>query len=218
LGQRCAIYARVSTADQSCARQVADLSVFAVRAGYEVQGVHLETGSGARADRAIRKRVLALAQARAIDVILVTELSRWGRSTLDLLATLRALEGWGVSLVAQSGMTFDLASPHGRMMATVLAGIAEFERDLIRDRVRSGIAAAQARGKVLGRRLGDRPVADKVRPLVLALVAEGRSYRWIARDLGISKNTVTGIVMRNRDQEQPSDASLPPPDATTAHA
>jgi putative DNA-invertase from lambdoid prophage Rac len=196
--QRAAIYARVSTADQSCARQVADLGEYAARAGYRVEGVYLETGSGARDDRAVRKRVMALAQARKVDVILVSELSRWGRSTLDLLSTLRALEGWGVSLVAQSGMAFDLASPHGRMMATLLAGIAEFERDLIRERVRSGIAAAKARGKVLGRRAGMRPVADRLGPQVLAAVAEGRSYRWIARDLGISKNTVAGIVARHR--------------------
>ena len=197
-GQIAAIYARVSTADQSCARQVAELTEFAARAGHAVEGVYLETGSGARADRAVRARVMALAQARKIDVILVSELSRWGRSTLDLLATLRALESWGVSLVAQSGMAFDLASPHGRMMATLLAGIAEFERDLLRERVRSGIAAAKARGKVLGRRAGDRPVADRLGPEVIAAVAAGRSYRWIARDLGISKNTVAAIVARHR--------------------
>ena len=197
-GQIAAIYARVSTADQSCARQVAELTEFAARAGHAVEGVYLETGSGARADRAVRARVMALAQARKIDVILVSELSRWGRSTLDLLATLRALEGWGVSLVAQSGMAFDLASPHGRMMATLLAGIAEFERDLLRERVRSGIAAAKARGKVLGRRAGDRPVADRLGPQVIAAVEAGRSYRWIARDLGISKNTVAAIVARHR--------------------
>jgi putative DNA-invertase from lambdoid prophage Rac len=198
LGQIAAIYARVSTADQSCARQVADLTDYARRAGYAVEGVYLETASGARADRAIRKRVLALAQARRIEVILVTELSRWGRSTLDLLTSLRQLEGWGVSLVAQSGMTFDLASPHGRMLATMLAGLAEFERDLIRERVRSGIAAAKARGKVLGRRKGQRPVADRLGAQVLDAVAAGRSYRWIARDLGLSKNTVADIVARHR--------------------
>lgn len=205
MGQIAAIYARVSTADQSCARQVADLTDYARRAGYAVEGVYLETASGARADRAIRKRVLALAQARKIEVILVTELSRWGRSTLDLLTSLRQLDGWGVSLVAQSGMTFDLASPHGRMLATMLAGLAEFERDLIRERVRSGIAAAKARGKVLGRRKGQRPVADRLGPQVLDAVAAGRSYRWIARDLGLSKNTVADIVARHRA------TGVPPP-------
>jgi DNA invertase Pin-like site-specific DNA recombinase len=95
-------------------------------------------------------------------------------------------------------MTFDLATPHGRMLATVLAGIAEFERDLISERVKSGLAAAKARGKVLGRQKGERPKSDRLAPKVLALVAEKRSYRWIARDLGISKNTVAAIVHRER--------------------
>ena len=72
---------------------------------------------------------MALAQARRIDAVLVTELSRWGRSTTDLLATLKELEA-RVSVVALNGMTFDLTTPHGRMMATMLAGIAEFEREL----------------------------------------------------------------------------------------
>ncbi|WP_407221450.1 recombinase family protein [Escherichia coli] len=61
----------------------------------------------------------------------VTELSRWGRSTLDLLNTLRELENWKVSVIAMNGMAFDLSSPYGRMLATFLSGIAEFERDLI---------------------------------------------------------------------------------------
>lgn len=85
LGQRAAIYCRVSTVDQSCGRQERDLSAFASRAGYDVVATFNETGSGAKLDRAERKKVLALAQARQIDVILVTELSRWGHSTIDLL-------------------------------------------------------------------------------------------------------------------------------------
>ena len=75
-----------------------------------------------RLDRAERRKVMALAQARQIDAVLVTELSRWGRSTTDLLATLKELEAWRVSVVALNGMTFDLATPHGRMLATMLAG------------------------------------------------------------------------------------------------
>lgn len=198
MGRSCALYARVSTADQSCDRQVAALTDFAARAGYDVVAVFRETASGARADRAERKRVLALAQARAIEVVLVTEMSRWGRSTLDLLTSLRLLEGWGVSLIAVSGMTFDLATPHGRMLATILAGLAEFERDLIGERVRSGLALARARGKRLGRQPGQRPKSDRLAPKVLAAVAAGRSYRQIARDLGLSKNTVAAIIARDR--------------------
>lgn len=198
MGQRTVIYCRVSTADQSCLRQKDELKRFAERAGYEVSGIFMETGSGVRVDRAERRKVMALAQAREIDAILVTELSRWGRSTIDLISTLQELESYRVSLIAMTGMMFDLATPHGRMLATVLAGIAEFERDLISERVKSGLAAARARGKVLGRQKGERPKSDRLAPKVLALVAEKRSYRWIARDLGISKNTVAAIVHRER--------------------
>ncbi len=198
MGQRAALYCRVSTADQSCERQERDLSAFAVRAGYEVVGTFKETASGMRLDRAERKRVLALVQRREIDAVLVAELSRWGRSTTDLLATLKELEARRVSLVAMNGMTFDLATPHGRMMATILAGIAEFERELTTERIRSGIAAAKARGKRLGRQHGQRPKSDRLAPKVLALVALGRSYRLVGREIGLSKNTVAGIVKRAR--------------------
>ena len=202
MGQRAAIYCRVSTADQSCERQERDLTAFAGRAGYIVAGVFKETGSGAKLDRAERRKIMALAQSRQIDVILVTELSRWGRSTIDLLNTLRELESWKVSVIAMNGMTFDLSSPHGRMLATFLSGIAEFERDLISERVKSGLAAAKARGKKLGRQTGERPKSDRLAPKVLALVAEGRSYRWIARDLGISKNTVADIIHRHKSNDR----------------
>ena len=167
------------------------------RAGYEVVGVFKETGSGVRLDRAERRKVMALAQARQIDAVLVTELSRWGRSTTDLLATLKELEARRVSVVALNGMTFDLATPHGRMLATALAGIAEFERELIQERIRSGIAAAKARGK-RPRQPGQRPKSDRLAPQVLALVAKGRSYRLIGREVGVSKNTVAEIVKRRR--------------------
>jgi putative DNA-invertase from lambdoid prophage Rac len=152
-----------------------------------------------RLDRAERHKIMALAQARQIDAVLVTELSRWGRSTTDLLATLKELEARRVSVVALNRMTFDLTTPHGRMMATMLAGIVEFERELTQERIRSGIAAAKARGKRLGRQPGQRPKSDRLTPKVLALVGKGRSYRLVGRELGLSKNTVADIVKRNRD-------------------
>jgi len=198
VGQRAALYCRVSTADQSCERQERDLTAFAERAGHAIVGIYKETGSGAKLDRAERKKIMALAQARRIDTGLVTELSRWGRSTIDLLNTLRELQSSGVSVIAMNGMTFDLSTPHGRMLATFLSGIAEFERDLISERVKSGLAAAKARGRKLGRQPGQRPKSDRLALKVLALIEEGRSYRWIARDLAISKNTVADIAKRDR--------------------
>ena len=198
MGRLAAIYCRVSTADQSCERQERELTAFAARGGYEVVGVYKETGPGVKLDRAERKKIIALAQAREIDAILVTELSRWGRSTLDLLNTLRELQSRRVSVIALNGMTFDLSTPHGRMMATFLSGIAEFEHDLISERVKSGLAAAKARGKKLGRQPGQRPKSDRLFAQVLARIAEGRSYRLIGRELGLSKNTVANIAKRNR--------------------
>lgn len=206
MGQRAAIYCRVSTVDQSCERQQRDLTAYADRAGYKVVGIFKETGSGAKLDRAERKRVIALAQRREIDIVLVTELSRWGRSTLDLLHTLKDLEARGVSVIAMSGIAFDLSTPHGRMLATIIAGIAEFERELIQERIRSGLALAKARGKQLGRQRGQRPKSDRLAPKVMALIKIGRSYRLIGRELGLSKNTVAEIVKRSRATTAPSQA------------
>jgi len=200
MGQTAAIYARVSTADQSCQRQVDDLTTFAERCGYEVVGTFTENISGKTDRRPERDRIMRLAQKRVINAILVTELSRWGRSTQDLLATLDRLVGWQVSVVAMNGMALELDTPHGRMMATVLAGIAQFERELISERVKSGLAAAKKRGVKLGRQPGQRPKSDQLAPQVLQAVEEGYSYRLIARNLGISKNTVLAIVKRNREE------------------
>lgn len=85
----------------------------------------------------------------------------------------------------------------------MLAGIAQFERDLMSERIKSGLAAAKARGKKLGRQKGQRPKSDRLTPKVMALIEEGRYYRWIARDLRISKNTVLAIAKR-----QPKTATL----------
>ena len=184
------------------------MAILAQRAGYEVVGIYKETASGVKLDRAERQKVMNRAQRREIDVVLVTELSRWGRSTTDLLATLRELEARRVSLVALNGMAFDLSTPHGRMMATVLAGLAEFERELIQERIRSGLAAAKTRGQRLGRQPGQRPKSDRLAPKVLALVAQGRSYRLVGREVGLSKNTVAGIVKRARAALAGSEHSI----------
>jgi putative DNA-invertase from lambdoid prophage Rac len=201
LGQ-VAIYCRVSTDDQSCERQERDLRALAKRAGHKIVAVYKETASGADNGRPERVRVLALARAREIDAVLVTELSRWGRSTQDLVQTLDDLHGWKVSVLAQTGLSFDLSTASGKLMRTIMAGLAEFERDLIRDRVKSGLAAARARGVKLGRQVGQRP-SDKKAKRVLGMHADGLSYRLIARNVGLSKNTVMEIVRRGRTYVAP---------------
>ena len=101
-----------------------------------------ETASGAKNDRAQRAKVMALAQAHEIDAVLVSEL-RWGRSTQDLVQTLDDLHRWKVSVLAQNGLTFDLSTSSGKLMRAIMAGLAEFERDLIRERVKSLLGCCQ---------------------------------------------------------------------------
>jgi putative DNA-invertase from lambdoid prophage Rac len=98
-------------------------------------------------------------------------------------------------VLALNGLSFDLSTSNGKLMRTIMAGIAEFERDQIRERVKSGLAAAKANGKKLGRQPGQRP-SDKKAKRVLDMHGEGLSYRLIARNVGLSKNTVMDIVRR----------------------
>lgn len=192
-----AIYCRVSTNDQSCDRQERDLLQYAERAGFVVHAIFKETASGVKDDRIQRKKVLALAQARVIDAILVTELTRWGRSTIDLMQTIQDLQSWNVSVIAQTGFQFDVSTAQGKLLASLMASLAEFERDLLKERVRSGLAAAKARGKTLGRQIGDRPKSDKLAPKVIELFNAGNSYRKIASECQLSTNTVMGILRRS---------------------
>jgi DNA invertase Pin-like site-specific DNA recombinase len=202
--RRVAIYCRVSTSDQDNDRQERDLLEYAERADFEVVEIFKETLSGIRQAKGKqpveRKRVMELAQRRGIDVVLVTEMTRWGRSTQDLMDTLSQLASWDVSLIAQTGLTFDLSTPQGKLIANLMASLAEFEHDLLRERVRSGVAAAKARGQRFGRRPGYRP-SDRHASEVIRLSEEEKlSQRGIAKRLGISKTTVNEILKRRKQQ------------------
>lgn len=117
---------------------------------------------------------------------------------LDLFHTLQDHQAWDVSLVARTGLQFDLRSAQGKLIASLMAALAEFERDLLRERVRSGIAAARKRGVAFGRRPGQRVKADRFAARVLKLVGDKQSYREISHRLGLSKNPVMDIVKRDR--------------------
>lgn len=201
---RVAIYCRVSTSDQSCERQERELVDFASRAGYDLVGIWKETASGTKDNRPERKKILALAQTRAIDLILVSELSRWGRSLSDLVRTVELLQSRNVSLLTQTGLQLDLSSAQGRLIASIFGAIAEFEAELIKERIKSGLANAKAKGKKLGRQPGLTPRIQKLTPKVLKMANQGVSYRKIAFDLRMSKNTVVEIVKRHRGQNDKS--------------
>lgn len=192
---RAAIYARVSTTDQSCDRQIAELAEYAARTGCEVVGVFKETGTGAKNDRSERNKVIDLARKRQIDLVLVSELSRWGRSTPDLRTTIEDLAHKGVALRALNGPDFDITTAQGKLMLNLLASISEFERDLLRERIKSGMAHARSKGTKSGRAIG-RPAFSRSDP-VQRLLAEGKSVRAVAAELGISKTTVMKVKARH---------------------
>lgn len=191
---KCAIYCRVSTADQNCQRQKDELIAYAARQSWQVLGTFTETASGGKNDRTERQRIIELAQRGKVDVVLVSELSRWGRSTSDLLKTLHDLTGWKVSLIALNGLQVDMTSSTGKLMVTILAGVSQFERELLGERVRSGLEAARRRGRVGGRPPGLSNKLRRKREEVLRLKREKLSLRQISRLAGIAPNSVKKLL------------------------
>jgi DNA invertase Pin-like site-specific DNA recombinase len=175
-------YARVSTDGQSAAAQVAELTA----AGCEK--VFSETASGAKTDRTQLKR--AIASLAAGDVLVVTRLDRLARSTRDLLNVLATLTEKGAQFRSVRDTWADTTTPHGRLMLTVLGGLAEFERELILSRTSEGRERAKSRGVKLGRR---HSLTLAQRAFVAEQRANGESVRHLARVLGVSKATIGRI-------------------------
>ncbi len=186
---RAGLYARVSTNDQqTLPMQLRALREYAARRGWSVISQVKEIGSGA-SQRQARKKLIDAARRRDIDVVLVWRLDRWGRSVADLLATLQELEHLGVGFVSLTE-ALDLTTPAGRAMAALLAVFAEFEPEVLRDRVRAGLAHARANGKRLGRPLTAALQTGEVRKLRRA----GLSKSEIARQLHIGRTSVRRIL------------------------
>jgi putative DNA-invertase from lambdoid prophage Rac len=177
-----AIYAGVSTANgQDVSLQTRELRLFAEARGWQLIGEYIDAGvSGAKDSRPELNRLMADAKRRAFDVILVWKLDRFGRSLKHLVAALGEFEALGIAFVSLRD-SFDLTTPSGRLMSNVVASFAEFERDLIRERVKAGIANRRAKGF----RVGRKPISiDPARLQVLR--SEGRTIREIAVPLGCS--------------------------------
>ena len=186
---RAGLYARVSTNDQqTLPMQLRALREYAARRGWTVSMQIKEVGSGA-AQRRMREQLIAAARRREIDVVLVWRLDRWGRSVADLLATLQELEHLAVGFVSLTE-ALDLTTPAGRAMAGLLAVFAEFEREVLRDRVRAGLAHARQSGKRLGRPLTAALQTGEVRKLRRT----GLSKSEIARQLHIGRTSVRRIL------------------------
>jgi len=180
--RKAALYHRVSTVDQDPNGARRELAAAARRLGVRVALDVRERGSGATNRRPGLQRVLDAAKRGEIDAVLVWKLDRFGRSAFDLLANLRALESAGVRFVSIT-QGIDVR-PGGdalsRLVLTVLGAIAEFERDLIVERTRLGLANARRAGK----RLGRPPVAAPPAAKVAALRAKGKTWEETASALG----------------------------------
>lgn len=182
---RVGIYARVSTLDQqTLPMQIRALREYAAKRGWAVVVQVKEVGSGAAA-RQLRQQLMDAARRRDIDVVLVWRLDRWGRSVADLVSTLQELTELSVGFVSLTE-ALDLATPTGRAMAGLLAVFAQFEREIMRERVRAGLDHARQQGKRLGRPPSVVHQAAQVRKLF----RQGVSKSEIARRLGIGRTSV----------------------------
>jgi len=186
---RVGLYARVSTHDQqTLPMQMSAMRDYAKRRKWAVAVEVKDVGSGATA-RPLREKLIETARRREIDLVLVWRLDRWGRSLVDLVSTLQELSALEVGFVSLSE-ALDLTTPSGRALAGMLAVFAEFERDILRDRVKAGIAQAKKDGRPHGRPM----TAGKLVPEMKQLRKDGLSKREIAKRLGVSRTSVIRLL------------------------
>ena len=188
------IYARVSTQDQqTLPLQIKDLREFAKRRKWIIEIEISDVASGAKT-RPKREELLKLARQRKIDCILVWRLDRFGRSLADLITTLDELNSLGVSFVSLNE-SLDLTTPSGKALAGMLAVFAEFERSILKERVRAGIIEARSKGKAHGR---PRTASNK-KEEVRKLFSKGMSKSEIARRVKIGRTSVIRLLNEKLD-------------------
>jgi DNA invertase Pin-like site-specific DNA recombinase len=200
-GARVVLYVRVSTLDQDPASQLHDLRRYAEHRGWTIADEFIDHGiSGTKDSRPALNRLMAAARQRRLDVVLVWRFDRFARSTSHLIRALDEFRSLGVAFCSFSE-ALDTSTPTGKVMFTVIAAMAEFERALIQERVRAGLRRARAAGVQLGRpRVGtDLPKAER-------LLKGGLSLRGAAKQLGLSDRT-----LRRRLANTSTNAPAPAP-------
>jgi putative DNA-invertase from lambdoid prophage Rac len=190
---RVGLYARVSKHDQqTLPMQLSAMRSYARKRKWAVAAEVRDVGSGATT-RPKRQKLIDLARQRVIDLVLVWRLDRWGRSLVDLVNTLQELNALGVGFVSLSE-ALDLTTPSGRALAGMLAVFAEFERDILRDRVKAGIAQARIEGRPHGRPKTAAKLVQEMR----GLRKQGMSKRAIAKRLSVSRASVIRLLRRRK--------------------
>lgn len=183
------IYARVSTTDQkTLSMQIDAVKKYAKARNWDIVLTIEEIFSGAK-KLPKRELMISAAKRREIDVIIVWKLDRWGRSVTDLFTSLNELTAVGVSFISITE-AIDLTTPIGRAMTGLLTIFADFERELLRERVKAGIAHAREQGKPHGRPKS----ASNHSPEIVSLFKDGKSKSEIARILNIGRTSVRIII------------------------
>jgi DNA invertase Pin-like site-specific DNA recombinase len=183
---RAALYARISTLHhgQDPEVQLGELREFCRRRGFTVAHEYVDKGiSGSRERRPALDNLMTACQKRLVDAVVVYRYDRFARSLRQLVNSLEEFRALDIEFISiHEGV--DTSTPNGRLVFGIFASIAEFERELIRDRVRSGMAAAKAKGKRIGR---PKVAVDVLR--IASLRRQGRSWAGITRETGITKGT-----------------------------
>lgn len=191
---RVAIYARVSTDEQNPELQLRELRDYAERRGFVIHREYIERASGDRRRRRRAPEFEALmidARRRRFDCVLVWKYDRFARTLGTLIAALEEFRDLGIDFISHT-QAIDTTTPMGRLFFHVIGSFAEFERDVIVERVKAGLANARAKGKKLGRPVKDPKAADRV----AALRASGMSLRAIAVAEGMSASGVRKMLLR----------------------
>lgn len=181
-------YCRVSTADQTTDNQVQEIT----SSGFLVNGPRIvtETISGSVAAMERKGFLALLNKLESGDVLVVTKLDRLGRNAMDVRSTVERLAGLGVRVHCLALGGSDLTSPAGKMIMTVIAAMAEFERDLLVERTQSGLARAKSQGKTLGR---PQSLGEAAIKAVVARLAQGEAVAALAREFGTSRQSIMRI-------------------------
>lgn len=211
---RCAIYARVSTSEQSPEMQLSALREYVTRRGWEAAGEYVDAGiSGAKDRRPALDRLMADARRRTLDAVVVFRFDRFARSVSHLARALDEFRALGIEFVSLHEAV-DTSTPTGRAMFHICGAFAEFEREIIRERVKAGLANARRRGRKLGRRRALVNVGK-----VDEMARKGLSRREIAAEVGVSAATVHRILaerFRNPSAGALGEASVSVPLAAAA--
>jgi DNA invertase Pin-like site-specific DNA recombinase len=199
MDKRAAIYVRVSTDKQTIENQLRELRQIAERRGWEVVHEYRDAGISGAKSREARPgldQMLKDAQRRQFDVVMAWAIDRLGRSLIDLLSTIQALEACGVDLYLDQ-QSIDTTTPAGRLMFQITGAFAEFERSIIRQRVLAGLKRAVEKGSILGRP----KISAELERRIQAQLRAGKGILATAKELGVGTGTVHRIARAMRPFE-----------------